>query len=194
MVSVKILRVINSVWTSIWTRSTLIGVIGGVPFGLIIQFWMGNMIDVGAMYGDHSVIRGWIAHLFHSIVGAIVFTGVVSHTRLKNHAIAPSRKVAVGVVYGLVLWAVFSAVILPIWLDVVTQWGGGIPLLDSKLRFPATFIGFVVYGLIVSVGVRLPTSTAENHQNESGNDSDDKLNDLFNSGFVWVTDESDDQQ
>jgi hypothetical protein len=145
---------------------------------------MGNMIDVGAMYGGHSVTRGWIAHLFHSIVGAIVFTGVVGYTRLKNHAMAPSRKVSFGVVYGLVLWAVFIAVILPIWLDVMTRWGGGTPLLDSKSRFPASFIGFLAYGLIVAWGVRLPTTAAD--------DTDTKSTGRFDSGFVWNNDRSND--
>lgn len=168
--------VINPIWTSHWTRTLVTGVIAGIPFGLIIQFWLGNMIDVGAMYGDHSVVRGWIAHLFHSVAGAVVFAGIVSHTRLKNHATAPSRKMALGVVYGLILWAVFVAVILPIGLDMMTRWGGGAPLIDSKLRFPASFIGFLVYGLIVAWGVRLPASVAKNQQDVSGTTSDDALN------------------
>lgn len=193
MVSQQITRIIKPVWTSNWARPILIGIIGGIPFGLIIQFWMGNMIDVGAMYGDHSVVRGWSAHLFHSVVGAVVFAGIASHTRLKNHAAGPSRKVVFGVAYGLVLWAVFIALILPIWLDMMTRWGGGTPLIGSKLRFPASFIGFLVYGLIVAWGVRLPTTAAENHNSKSGNDSDTKSTGLFDSEFVWNNDRSDDQ-
>lgn len=164
--------IIDPVWTSNWARTILIGIIAGIPFGLLIQFWLGNMIDVGALYGEHSVVRGWIAHLFHSVAGAVVFAGIVRHARLENHVTAPSRRTALGVVYGLVLWVLFVAVILPIWLDIMTRWGGGTPLIASKLRFPASFIGFLVYGVIVAWGVRPAASVAKNQQDESGTTSD----------------------
>ena len=185
--------VIKSVWTSTWIRTILIGIIGGIPFGVIIQFWMGDMIDVGALYGDHSVVRGWLAHLFHSSMGGVVFTGIVSQTRLKNLASTLLNKAGFGVAYGLLLWAVFIAVVLPIWLQMMTRWGGGTPVIDSKLRFPASFIGFLVYGLIVALGVRLPAAAAETHQNDSGNDAYDGTTELFESDFVWDNDDSGDQ-
>lgn len=194
MVSVQIPWVIKSGGLSNWARTVLIGVIGGIPFGLIIQFWMGNMIDVGAMYGDHSVVRGWSAHLLHSIVGAIVFTGIVTNTRLKDHVTAPLRKTAFGIAYGLILWFVFIMALLPVWLGVMTQWGGGTPFLDIKSRFPASVIGFLVYGLIVAWGVQVHASADQNQDDGAENDPDKNLDNIFESGFIWNNNQSDDKQ
>lgn len=140
-------------------KTTLFGIIGGVLFGAVIHFWMMDMVDVGAMYGVHSVILGWIAHLAHSVIGAIVLTSIVSRTSLRGYAMKRTGKVAIGLGYGFVLWTVFIVLILPIWLDVMTQWGGGIPIKNSELRFPESFLGFLLYGSIVGGGIQLPPST-----------------------------------
>lgn len=160
---------------SSWTRTTLMGIIGGILFGIIIQFWMGNMADVGALYGAHSVVRGWIAHLFHSVIGALLFTALVKRTPLRKYTTKLTGKVTVGLLYGVVLWTVFIALLLPVWLDLMTRWGGGTPLLDSKLRFPASLIGFALYGLIVGGGIHLPSSTVEKEGESRGSDDDHDL-------------------
>lgn len=159
---------------SLWARTTVMGIMGGILFGATIQFWMGNMVDVGALYGSHSVIWGWVAHLFHSVVGAIILAGIVRHTPLRKYATKPSGKVVVGLVYGFVLWVVFIGVVLPIWLDVMTQWGGGIPLQDSDLRFPASLIGFSLYGLVVSGGIQLAPPAVEEKESESRTSDGDR--------------------
>lgn len=143
---------------SSWARTILAGIIGGIFFGAIIQFWMGVMTDVGALYGAHSIVRGWIAHLFHSIVGAMILTGIVKQTPLRKYTTKPSGKMAIGLMYGFALWAIFIALILPVWLNMMTQWGGGTPIQDSKLRFPASLLGFSIYGLIVGGSIQLPPS------------------------------------
>lgn len=136
-------------WGPNWGQTALVGLLGGIPFGLIIHFWMGDMIDVGALYGAHSVTRGWAVHLLHSVIGALVFAILLGYTRLKNYVLTPLRKVIGGLSYGFVLWAVSTVVILPIWLEMMTPWGGGTPVADSDLRLPASLIGFMTYGLIV---------------------------------------------
>lgn len=158
---------------SLWVRTALLGLFGGVLFGVIVQFWMEIMSDVGALYGDHSVVRGWAAHLFHSVVGAFVFTGIVGRSHLSNFVTSASRRAAFGLLYGVILWAIFNGIILPIWLDAMTQWGGGTPVVESKLRFPVSFIGFLMYGLIVSTSVPLPGTPVEEHDSEPGGAGDE---------------------
>lgn len=174
MVRKKIAGGVETINTSLWVRTALLGLFGGVLFGGIIQLWMETMIDVGAMYGDHSVVRGWIAHLIHSVVGAFVFTGIVSYTRLRQYVTTAAHRVAFGLLYGFILWSIFSGIILPIWLDAMTQWGGGTPVVESELRFPASFIGFLLYGSIVSTSIPRPATPVEEHDSDPGG-ADDKL-------------------
>ncbi|PSP90547.1 hypothetical protein BRC90_01155 [Halobacteriales archaeon QS_4_69_34] len=151
---------------SAWTRTALIGMFAGILFGLIIQFWMEDMAVIGTLYGARSLVRGWIAHLTHSVIGAFVFAVIVGRSPLGNYIVNQKRRAAFGLIYGLVLWIVFMEIIIPMWLDM-TSVTGRTPIVGNRSRFPASFIGFLVYGLVVSTSSRLSPSTNGGHGDEA---------------------------
>ena len=64
-------------WLRTWGGGVVAGLVAGVGMGLVIQFGAGTMALVGALYGFPTVFAGWVAHLFHSVVFALVFVAVV---------------------------------------------------------------------------------------------------------------------
>jgi len=152
--------------SSTWVRTALIGIVGGILFGLIIQFWMEDMIVVGMLYGVRTTVGGWVAHLFHSVVGSFIFAGIINRTPFRDHMKNTKRTAGFGLIYGLILWIILMKIIIPAWLNM-TPVGGGTPLIDTRSRFPASFIGFLAYGLVVSASVQLSASTKEGSNNTS---------------------------
>jgi hypothetical protein len=125
---------------------------------------MEDMAVIGTLYGARSLVRGWIAHLIHSVVGAFVFTAIVG--RIPLGAYNTQRRAALGLIYGLVLWIGFMEIIIPTWLDM-TSVTGRTPIVGNRSRFPASFTGFLVYGLVVGTSSRFSPSTDGGHGDEA---------------------------
>lgn len=83
-----------------WSSAVLGGLAGGLAFGFLLQM-MGAMPAIAALYGMESVAVGWIAHLFHSVVFALVFAATVVSTDYRTAG--TGTLVALGAGYGVVL-------------------------------------------------------------------------------------------
>ena len=130
--------------TADWTTAILAGLGAGVVMGLMIQFVMGIMPVIGALYGAGGLVTGWVAHLVHSVAFALVFAAIVSQPPLAKYADSPGTAAGLGLVYGVVLWAVAAAVFMPLWMGAVGLPSPGVPNVN-----PQSLVGHVVFGVLL---------------------------------------------
>ena len=127
-----------------WTTAILAGLGAGVVMGLMIQFVMGIMPVIGALYGAEGLVTGWVAHLVHSVVFALVFAAVVSQPPLAKYADSVGPAAGLGLVYGVILWLVAAAIVMPIWMGAVGLPSPGVPNVN-----PQSLVGHVVFGVLL---------------------------------------------
>lgn len=171
-----------------WGRTVLAGLVAGAIFGLIIQFWVGKMANLGLLYGSRSLALGWITHLFHSLVGAVVFILISTRKPIRPHLTKPSHSVILGLAYGFLLWPIMTIAILPIWTSFMTPWPGR-PLQNfTTTQFFGSLIGFILYGLILGGSMEIQLSKEEQHDAES---PESEETDSMGASFEEVGEESD---
>ena len=131
-----------------WRVAILGGVLGGLFFGVIMTSQTPGVIETSipqGLYGlSESMTVGWLIHLSHGAFLGVVFAGIVTLTGLDERLTDLPRTVGTGLVYGLVLWAVLAAVVMPIWVS------GG-----STANVPAIAIesiaGHSIYGITLGL-------------------------------------------
>lgn len=134
-----------------WAAGAVAGLVAGVPFGLMIQFGLGVMPAIGALYGAPGVVIGWVAHLGHSVLFGLVYAGLVTLEPLASYAERWTTGWALGAAYGAALWFVFIGFVWPVWLGAV-----GFPAAASmsvpflKLQ---PLVGHLVYGVVLGIGI-----------------------------------------
>lgn len=118
-----------------------------------------------ALYGIErpSVITGWVAHVFHTIIFGVLFAGVVSgyvdqyiNTLLKlthrsqsltdafmplidRFGMATVVTSAMGLLFGIVLWLLFAVLLIPL---MASGFSAQFPQFDR-----IAFVGYVFYGI-----------------------------------------------
>lgn len=101
---------------------------------------------IPALYGATGLVAGWIAHLFHSVVFGLIFAAAVgSIGSLDAYADRVSTGAGLGIVYGVIVWVVAAAIVMPIWLSAV-GFPGAPPLPNFN---PTSLVGHVVYGVVL---------------------------------------------
>ncbi|NEU55260.1 DUF6789 family protein [Halorussus sp. MSC15.2] len=128
-----------------WKGGALAGFLGGIVMGAMLTMQMRPVIEVAipSMYGLAGLPAGWLVHLFHSVALGIVFAAVVG--ALPTTVNSTGKSAALGVGYGVVLWVVLAAVVMPVWLGAV-----GFPKAPPLPNFnPTSLVGHVVYGLVL---------------------------------------------
>jgi riboflavin transporter FmnP len=133
-------------------RAVVAGVVGGIVFGIPLQFVIERMPAIGALYtgGDPSVAVGWVAHLIHSAIFGLVFgllTEADAIARLMRDNVGIAGFVGLG--YGVVLWSINIAFVWPVWLDAV----GFPPAAEWSIPFlaPKPLMGHLIYGVTLGV-------------------------------------------
>jgi hypothetical protein len=103
------------------------------------------MPTIGALYGVPTFTAGWVAHLFHSVMLALVFGIVVSRAPLGEHARRISTGIALGIGYSVVLTVIAGGIVLPIWLMAIgVPNGPSVPNLSVISLF-----NHLVYGVVL---------------------------------------------
>lgn len=105
----------------LYLRAVVAGLAAGVVFGLVIQFALGRMATVGALFtlGEESIAVGWTAHIVNSMVFALVYALATRPAALRSQVEVPLRGAFVGVAFGFVLWFVNIGFVWPLWLNAV---------------------------------------------------------------------------
>jgi hypothetical protein len=146
------------------------GLVGGVGFGLVMHFVMGAMPVVGSLYGQPTVLAGWVAHLVHSVIFALIFVALITRTGLRRYAGTSTRTAGLGTAYGAVLGIVTGAFVLPIWVNAMSGAGMPVPLLSTP-----SFLGHLLFGLLLgavyavsrATGSTAPTTGTEPMESEA---------------------------
>ena len=107
-----------------------------------MYFVMGAVLLVGALYGQPTVVFGWIAHLFHSVVFALIFAAVIMRPMFAEYGLLGIT--ALGGLYGLILEVVAAGVVLPLWANAI-----GAGPLPVPFLIPIGFVTHVVFGLLL---------------------------------------------
>jgi uncharacterized membrane protein YagU involved in acid resistance len=125
------------------SSAVVAGVAGGVVFGGLLQS-MGMLPVVASLYGLEGLAWGWVAHIVHSVVFALVFAGIVTGTGLRKYAGDVTADVGLGAAYGAVLWFVAAAIAMPLWMSAVGLDAPAVPNLDV-----ASLGGHLLYGVVL---------------------------------------------
>ena len=120
------------------SRAAAAGLVAGVAMGGVYWLTSGVLPVIGALYGVESALVGWITHLFHSVVFALLFVAGASTSAFEERISGPLRSVLAGLSFGAVLWLIAAGVVMPLWLRAV-----GVPTALPNL--PA--IGLVAHGV-----------------------------------------------
>ena len=119
-------------------RAVVAGIGAGVVMGGLYQTTSGSLPVIGALYGVESAAIGWVTHLFHSVVFALLFVAGVSGSGLGDRVGRPLGAAVAGLAWGALLWLVAAGILMPIWLR-----GVGVPAMLPNLPR----IGLVGHGL-----------------------------------------------
>ena len=100
-------------------RAVTAGLLAGVVMGGFYQAATGTMPVIGALYGVSSVAVGWITHLFHSVVFALVFATGCTAFDIEQYVSSLLQAAGVGLAWGGMLWFVAAGFVMPAWLVAV---------------------------------------------------------------------------
>ena len=128
--------------TRTWSGAVAGGLVAGVGMGLIMHFVMNAMPLVGALYGQPTVAVGWLAHLFHSVVFALIFAAAITRTSLREYGLL--GMIGLGAAYGIGLELVAAGVVLPLWANAI-----GAGPLPVPFLIPIGFVTHLVYGVLL---------------------------------------------
>lgn len=128
-----------------WSIAVASGLLAGVLMGLVLQFGMGAMAMVGALVGQPTVAAGWVVHLVISVVFALVFAALLGQPLVGKYGTSTARTAALGGLYGVALWLVAAATVMPLWLAAMGMTGvPAVPNLDLL-----SLAGHVLYGVVL---------------------------------------------
>jgi uncharacterized membrane protein YagU involved in acid resistance len=125
------------------------GLAAGVVMGAMLTAQMRPTIAhaIPALYGLDGLAAGWGVHLVHSAVFGLVFAALAGRPAVREVTGTTGRSAAAGVAYGVVVWAVAAAVVMPVWLDAVGFANApSVPNLSMQ-----SLVGHVAYGLALGV-------------------------------------------
>ncbi len=132
-------------------RVSVAGLVGGVVMGLTLWAFGDGLAIIGALYGIESAVIGWIVHLFHSVVFALLFVALTSWPPLRDRTDSVLSVTALGVAWALVLAFVAAGVLMPVWLGAVGVEGVVFPNVTETGVIGHMLWGFVlgaVYGFL----------------------------------------------
>ena len=126
-----------------WQAGVVGGLVGGAVMGAMITMMNPPVIEMAipALYGLSGGLAGWVVHMSHSAILGVVFAALAGRM-----AGGIGRTALVGAVYGVVLWAVLAALVMPVWLQTI-GFAGAPPFPNFAL--PGSLPAHVVYGVLL---------------------------------------------
>ena len=133
--------------TGDWRAGVLAGLAGSLVMGVLITL-MNPAVIAGAMAGLYGLapppngVVGWVAHMSHGAVFGVVFAALVG---VLGYDDSVGRSAGLGVAYGVVVWVVAAALVMPLWLQAV-----GFPNAPPFPNFAIpSLLWHVVYGVVL---------------------------------------------
>lgn len=130
-----------------WKAGVVGGLAGSLVMGILISL-MKPAVIAGAMAGLYGLapppngVAGWVAHMSHGAILGVIFAGLVGAL---GYGHSTGRSVGLGVAFGIVVWVVAAALVMPIWLQSV-----GFPQAPPFPNFAVpSLLWHVVYGAVL---------------------------------------------
>jgi|AntDeeMinimDraft_4_1070355.scaffolds.fasta_scaffold00588_10 hypothetical protein len=128
-----------------WQAGTVGGIAGAIVFGAMMAMQTPDVLEgaIPAMYGLEGGLAGMVAHVSHGAVIGVVFAALLRVTGRASPGLATGS--ALGVGYGIVVWAVLAVVVMPIWLSTVGfEMAPTVPNVAVE-----SLVGHAAYGLVL---------------------------------------------
>lgn len=133
-----------------WQGGVIGGILGGIVFGALLTMQTPGVLEdsIPQLYGlgAGAGAMGWILHLSHGAVLGVVFVAIVELTPLDDVLDDNLRNAVAGLGYGVVVWGVLAAVVMPVWLDAA---GAGSP--DVPNVVVESLVGHLAYGVVLGL-------------------------------------------
>lgn len=97
-----------------WLSGVLGGVLASIVTGIVVQIGFDATIlsdAIPSVVGLSGLVAGWVVFLVVGAVAGLVYAGLASLELIARYAIVPGTGAPLGLVYGLVLWAVAVAAV-----------------------------------------------------------------------------------
>ncbi len=133
------------------------GLIAGVVMGILSETLTGLLPVIGSLYGVADPIVGWVTHLFHSVVFALLFAAGYVHLRGGHSGRSTVSGILVGAGWGVGLWLVAAGIVMPVWLRLLGV-PTAVPNLTAIGLFTHVVWGVVLGALYIPLRHRLETS------------------------------------
>ncbi len=134
-----------------WQAGTVGGIAGSLVFGAMMAMQTPGVLEgaIPALYGLEGGLAGMILHVAHGAVLGVIFATLLVATNRRDSGIATGG--ALGLGYGIVVWAVLAVVVMPIWLSTV-----GFPMAPAVPNIAIeSLVGHAAYGLVLGVAYAL---------------------------------------
>ncbi|WP_089828073.1 DUF6789 family protein [Halogranum amylolyticum] len=133
-----------------WQAGVVGGLFGGALMGVLLSVLMTPVIQsaIPALWGLSGGVAGWVIHMSNSAVLGVAFAALAK--ALPQYSSSIGRSTALGAVYGVVLWVVLAALVMPVWLGAVGF--AGAPALPNFN--PMSLVAHLVYG--IALGAAYP--------------------------------------
>ncbi|WP_254545406.1 DUF6789 family protein [Halomarina pelagica] len=127
-----------------WRAGVVAGLLAAAVMGVLLTIQMPDTIGVAipSMYGLRGLLAGWVVHLVHGAVLGLVFAAVAGPLGVAR---STGRSLALGVAYGVVVWALLAVLVMPVWLSAVGS-PANPPLPNVNVK---SLIGHVAYGAVL---------------------------------------------
>lgn len=133
------------------------GVVAGITMGVLSDVLAGLLPVIGSLYGVSDPLVGWITHLFHSVVFALLFAAGYTTLRDEQGGETVGMVGLLGAGWGVILWFVAAGFIMPLWLRLAGV-SAPLPNLTAVGLFTHAVWGVVVGSVYVSSRRYLETS------------------------------------
>lgn len=130
-------------------RAATAGLVSGVVMGAFLQLTADSLPVIGALYSVGNPGIGWLTHLFHSVIFALLFATGYQYTDRWLSLSPRLRASLVGVGWGAVLWFVAAGFVMPVWLSILGQ-----PTTLPNLT-PIGLLAHLLWGLTLGVSYTL---------------------------------------
>lgn len=128
-----------------WQAGVAGGILGAVAMAVAVSAMNPPTLSMAipGLYGLSGGVTGWVVHLSHGAVLGVVFAGAVGSDGLSIES--ASKYVGFGAVWGVVIWALLAAVVMPVWLGVV-----GFPNAPPLPNFAVpSLLWHLIYGVVL---------------------------------------------
>ena len=129
--------------TNEWQYGVVAGVVAAIVMGGLMAMQMRPVLEVAipSMYFLTGGLAGFTIHVAHGAVLGVGFAAVAS----RRTDLSLPQSLGYGVGYGLLLWVVLAAFVMPVWLSAVGS-PANPPLPNVSVM---SLVGHVVYGVVL---------------------------------------------